>query len=101
MTSDTNPKDANKWITGELFRLFNEENQEFDDKRINPHDLSKNSKCFKCPDGTQPKAPPYPGDSESRQNICQPCPYPTVGEGGFCNHNCLMPGDPDVQLQFL
>ncbi len=41
MTSDTNPKDANKWITGELFRLFNEENQEFDDKRINPHDLSK------------------------------------------------------------
>ena len=41
MTSNTNAKDANKWITGELFRLFNEENQEFDDKKINPHDLTK------------------------------------------------------------
>ena len=41
MTSNTNAKDANKWITGELFRLFNEENQEFDEKRINHNDLSK------------------------------------------------------------
>ena len=41
MASNTNPKDANKWITGELFRLFNEENQEFDDKKINHNDLSK------------------------------------------------------------
>ena len=41
MISNTDAKDANKWITGELFRLFNEENQEFDDKKINPNDLSK------------------------------------------------------------
>ena len=41
MASNTNAKDANKWITGELFRLFNEENQEFDDKKINYNDLSK------------------------------------------------------------
>ena len=42
MTSvNTNPKDANKWITGELFRLFNEENKLFDSKRIRPKDLSE------------------------------------------------------------
>ncbi|HJO21744.1 MAG TPA: Asp-tRNA(Asn)/Glu-tRNA(Gln) amidotransferase subunit GatB [Candidatus Marinimicrobia bacterium] len=41
MISNTDAKDANKWITGELFRLFNEENEEFDDKKINPNDLSK------------------------------------------------------------
>ena len=38
---NTNPKDANKWITGELFRLFNEENKLFDSKKINPKDLSE------------------------------------------------------------
>jgi aspartyl-tRNA(Asn)/glutamyl-tRNA(Gln) amidotransferase subunit B len=42
MTSvNTNPKDANKWITGELFRLFNEENKLFDSKKISPKDLSE------------------------------------------------------------
>ena len=38
---NTNPKDANKWITGELFRLFNEENKLFDSKKISPKDLSE------------------------------------------------------------
>ena len=51
MISNTDAKDANKWITGELFRLFNEENQEFDDKKINPNDTFKvikiNSKNIK------------------------------------------------------
>ena len=38
---NTNPKDANKWITGELFRLFNEENKLSDSKKISPKDLSE------------------------------------------------------------
>ena len=35
------PKNASKWITGELFRLFNEANIPFDHSRLLPKDLAK------------------------------------------------------------
>ena len=38
---DVSPKNASKWITGELFRLFNEANIPFDHSRLLPKDLAK------------------------------------------------------------
>ena len=38
---DVNPKNASKWITGELFRLFNEINIPFDKDRVLAKDLAK------------------------------------------------------------
>lgn len=74
--------------------------------RNNPagSDPSEHIKCFKCPDGTQPKAPPMaqPGEvqDKSEQKICQPCPYPTAGENGFCNNICLTKDHPTVDLPY-
>ena len=41
MIVNTDAKDANKWITGELFRLFNEESKAFNSEKIDYKDLSK------------------------------------------------------------
>ena len=38
---DVTPKNASKWITGELFRLFNEINIPFDEDRVLAKDLAK------------------------------------------------------------
>jgi aspartyl-tRNA(Asn)/glutamyl-tRNA(Gln) amidotransferase subunit B len=38
---DVSPKNASKWITGELFRLFNEANIPFNHNRLLPKDLAK------------------------------------------------------------
>ena len=38
---DVSPKNASKWITGELFRLFNEKNMPFDKNKVLAKDLAK------------------------------------------------------------